>query len=108
VVDTPPGWPDVTFDVHHLAEKLVVVFPLVWEPETEAGVVTVVGVGVGVVLAIVFVVLWVVEAPPLAEGAIMNTGCTVIAGWTLIIAVAEALGIPVCPRPCRAPVARPW
>jgi hypothetical protein len=67
-----------------------VVGPLVCEPETEAGGVTVVD--VGVVLAVVFEVLCVVEAPPLIEGEMLNTGCTVIAGWTLIIATAEALG----------------
>jgi hypothetical protein len=48
-------------------------------------------VGVGVVLAEVLEVLWVVEAPPLTDGATLIIGWILIAGATVMVALLEAL-----------------
>lgn len=108
-------------DCHHLVWKLVVVFPLVFEPETATGGETVTLAVPGVALAAVFellcvlevppltdgaMLLCVLEAPPLTDGAMVNVGWMVIAGCTLIIAMAEARWPP--PRPRRPWLIRPW
>src|SRR5207249_679756 len=90
-------------EVHQFDEYELVVRPVVCVAETEKGGV----IAAGWVLAEVFELLCVLDAPPLTDGEMLNTGCTLIAGATVIIGEAVAIArAPPCP--CRPILRRPW
>jgi hypothetical protein len=84
--------------VHQFVEKEFVVCPVVCEAEIEIGG----AIAAGWVLADVFEVLWVLDAPPLTDGEMLNTGWMLIAGATVIIGEAVAMARALA-WPCRLP-----